>query len=52
MTSTSAIPVEIAWLPDLEVWLWVLPVGLGLLAGLVPAVRAYRADVVDRLAAT
>jgi putative ABC transport system permease protein len=51
VTGDSSIPVEIAWLPSLEPWLWLLPVGLGLLAGLVPALRAYRADVLSRLAA-
>jgi hypothetical protein len=36
-------------LPELEPFLWLLPILLGLLAGLVPALMAYRVDVVEKL---
>ena len=48
-SAQSAIPVPIRFLPELESVLWALTVGVGVLAGLVPAVMAYRVDVVDRL---
>jgi putative ABC transport system permease protein len=46
----AAVPVSIAYLPVLEPWLWALPIGVGLLAGAVPAWQAYRAGVLDRIA--
>jgi putative ABC transport system permease protein len=46
----SAVPVEIEYLPGLEPWLWLLPLGVGLLAGIIPAWQAYRADILERLA--
>ncbi|MGL4649332.1 MAG: hypothetical protein ACRC1H_07975, partial [Caldilineaceae bacterium] len=49
MSDQSAIPVRIAYLPALEPWLWLAPVLLGLLAGLLPAWQTYRANVVERL---
>jgi putative ABC transport system permease protein len=45
----SAVPVEIRYLPDLEPWLWFLPLGVGLLAGAIPAWQAYRAQILERL---
>jgi putative ABC transport system permease protein len=45
----SAVPVEIRYLPDLEPWLWFLPLGVGLLAGAIPAWQAYRARILERL---
>jgi hypothetical protein len=35
---------------SLEPWPWLLPLGFGLPAGIVPAWQAYRADVLERLA--
>jgi putative ABC transport system permease protein len=45
----SAIPIPIRYLPQLEVWLWLLPLGLGVAAGLLPAIQAYRVSVVEKL---
>lgn len=42
------VPVEVVW--SLEPVLWVLPLVLGGLGGLIPAWMAYRADVVEGLA--
>ncbi len=51
-TQRSAIPLPIAYLIDLEPLLWLLPVGVGALAGLIPAALAYRVDVVEKLSPT
>jgi len=48
-STQSAIPIPIRFLPELEVILWVLSIGVGILAGLIPALMAYRVDVVERL---
>ncbi|MFN3982945.1 MAG: DUF188 domain-containing protein, partial [Caldilinea sp.] len=45
----SAIPVTISWLPQMEPALWLLPLALGVLAGLLPAWQAYRVNVVEKL---
>ena len=45
----SAIPVAIDWLPQVEPALWLLPLMLGVLAGLLPAWQAYRVNVVEKL---
>ena len=45
----SAIPIAISYLGNLEVALWLLPLALGLLAGLLPAWQAYRVNVVEKL---
>jgi putative ABC transport system permease protein len=45
----SAIPIPIAYLTTLEPFLWLLPLGVGVLAGLIPAAMAYRVDVVEKL---
>lgn len=45
----SAIPVAIGWLPQAELALWLLPLTLGVLAGLLPAWQAYRVNVVEKL---
>jgi putative ABC transport system permease protein len=45
----SAVPVSIAYLPSLEVWLWLLPLAVGLIAGAIPAWQAYRSNVLERL---
>lgn len=49
MTAQSSIPIAIRYLPQLEFFLWGLPLLLGLVAGLLPAVQAYRANVVEKL---
>jgi putative ABC transport system permease protein len=49
VSAQSSIPVSVRFLPELEPFLWLLPVTLGLLAGLVPAMLAYRVDVVEKL---
>lgn len=49
ITQQSAIPIPIQFLPGLEPLLWLLPIGLGLVAGLLPALLAYRVDIVEKL---
>jgi len=49
ITAQSAIPITIRYLPQLEVLLWGLPLILGIVAGLLPAFQAYRANVVEKL---
>ncbi|MEL7433089.1 MAG: FtsX-like permease family protein [Chloroflexota bacterium] len=48
-SAQSAIPIPIRFLPELELVLWVLSIGVGILAGLIPAWLAYRVDVVKHL---
>jgi putative ABC transport system permease protein len=47
----STIPVPIAFLTTLEPLLWLVTLGVGVAAGLLPAVLAYRVDVVEKLSA-
>jgi len=47
--SQAAIPTPVRFLPELELWLLLLPLLFGLLAGLLPAWQAYRTDVVQKL---
>jgi putative ABC transport system permease protein len=49
ITRRSAIPVTITYLGDLELALWLAPLMLGVLAGLLPAWQAYRVNVVEKL---
>ncbi|MEZ4860370.1 MAG: ABC transporter permease [Caldilineaceae bacterium] len=49
ITAQSAIPITIRYLPQLEGLLWGLPLLLGLVAGLIPAIQAYRTNVVEKL---
>jgi putative ABC transport system permease protein len=49
IAAESTIPVSIRYLPSLEPYLWLLPLTLGILAGIIPAWQAYRSDVVQRL---
>jgi putative ABC transport system permease protein len=49
ITRRSAIPVSIGYLGQVEAALWLLPLVLGILAGVLPAWQAYRANVVQRL---
>jgi putative ABC transport system permease protein len=48
-TRTSAIPLPIRYLTAPEAALWVLPLLIGAVAGLIPAVMAYRTNVVEKL---
>jgi putative ABC transport system permease protein len=47
----SSIPLPVRWLGGLEPVLWLLPLAAALLAGLIPALLAYRVNVVDGLTA-
>jgi putative ABC transport system permease protein len=49
LSASSSIPIPIRFLPDLEPLLWLLPIALGLLAGVIPAVQAYRINPVEKL---
>lgn len=49
ITQRSAIPVAIRYLPQLEAWLWLVPLVLGVVAGLLPAWQAYRSNMVEKL---
>ncbi len=49
ITRQSAIPISIGYLGTLELALWMLPLALGVLAGLLPAWHAYRVNVVEKL---
>lgn len=51
VAQNAAIPVMVRFAWGLEPVLWVLPVILGALGGLIPAWLAYQSDVVDGLAA-
>lgn len=48
-SAQSAIPVPIRFLTDLELFLWGLSIGVGILSGLIPALMAYRVSVVEQL---
>jgi putative ABC transport system permease protein len=45
----SAIPMTLRYLPALEPFLWALPLVLGVVAGIIPALQAYRVNVVEKL---
>lgn len=49
VASQSAIPIPIAIVGSIELFLWLLPTVLGLAAGVLPALMAYRVNVVDKL---
>jgi putative ABC transport system permease protein len=49
ITRRSAIPVAVDYLGSLEAVLWLAPITLGILAGLLPAWQAYRVNVVEKL---
>ena len=49
ITRQSAIPIPIGYLGTLEAAFWLLPLALGVLAGLLPAWQAYRVNVVEKL---
>lgn len=48
-TGQSAIPLPISFMIALEPFLWLLLLGVSLIAGIFPAVLAYRVDVVEKL---
>ncbi len=52
ITGQSAVPIPVAWLVQWEAWLWLLPLVLALLAGVLPAVLAYRINPVQKLFST
>ena len=49
LTAQRSIPIPIRMLPALEPWLWLVPLMIGLVAGLFPALMAYRVNVVEKL---
>ncbi len=49
LSAQSAIPIPIYYMGGLEVLLWLLPLGLALLGGVLPAIFAYRVNVVEKL---
>jgi len=48
----STIPLPIQFLGNLEPVLWLITLGVGLAAGLLPAALAYNVDVIEKLSAT
>jgi putative ABC transport system permease protein len=48
-SAQSSIPIPIRYLGELEAVLWLLPVGVAIAAGLIPAALAYSVDVVEKL---
>lgn len=52
ISQQSGIPIGIQFLTDLEPTLWVITIVVGVVAGLVPAMLAYRVDVVENLFAS
>ena len=49
ISAESAIPVPLRFLPRWEALLFLLPLATGILAGLLPAIMAYRVNVVEKL---
>lgn len=49
ITEQSAVPVTVRLLPEIEPFLWILPLVLAVAAGLYPALMAYRVDIVEKL---
>jgi len=48
-TQQSAVPVDVRYLTALEPILWLVPLVIAGLAGLLPAVLAYKVDVAEKL---
>jgi putative ABC transport system permease protein len=48
-TQQSAVPVDVRYLTTLEPILWLVPLVIAGLAGLLPAVLAYKVDVAEKL---
>lgn len=49
LSAQNGIPIPVRFVPEVELLLWLLPIGLGLLAGAIPALMTYRLNVVDKL---
>ncbi len=49
LAAQRGVPIPIGMLPTLEPWLWLVPMAIGLVAGLFPALMAYRVNVVEKL---
>lgn len=49
ITAQATIPIPISFIPELEMILWGLALGIGLLSGVVPAFMAYRVNVIENL---
>lgn len=45
----NMIPIPVRYLFELEPFLWGLPIGLAIIAGLIPALMAFRVNVVEKL---
>jgi putative ABC transport system permease protein len=49
LSTQTAIPIPLRFLPQIEPLLWLITLALGALAGLLPALRAYSVNVVEKL---
>lgn len=49
LSERSSIPLRVNYMPEMEVWLWLAPLAIGLVAASIPAYQAYRANVVAKL---
>lgn len=49
LSGQSAIPIPTRFLFSVEPLLWLVSIGVGVIAGLIPAMQAYSVDVVKRL---
>lgn len=49
LSAQSSIAIPIRFLPNLEPLLWLAPLGLGLMASLIPAIQAYRVNIIEKL---
>lgn len=49
ITAQAAVPIRVQFLPQLEPFLWLLPLLLAIAAGLYPALMAYRVNIVEKL---
>ncbi len=49
LSQQSAIPIPIRFMTEIEPWLWGVALTVGLLAGVTPAIMAYRVNVVEKL---
>ncbi|MEM9774416.1 MAG: FtsX-like permease family protein [Chloroflexota bacterium] len=52
LSTQNTIPIPVTYAFEIEWLLWLLPVGLGLLAGLIPALLTYRLNIIDKLFAS
>ncbi|MCB0209337.1 MAG: ABC transporter permease [Anaerolineae bacterium] len=49
LTQQSSIPIPITYEMALEPWLWAIALAVGFVAGLIPALMAYRVNIVENL---